>query len=107
MCAPVLADAFLENSEINDQDVLAALKSCIWQRDSDDQRVSLLVRVLERCKVDAIGFHENADDIWINGLRIIHQSVGTHSSDYSNGQNYLKFAVSFVKVATNICIYVI
>ena len=89
----VLMSAYRNDPEIDDKDVAAALKTALAGEVPEDEAVRSLVEGLaeiRRMRADI------SDDLWIDGLKVVLESVHNHSHARSGDRGYLKFVQSFM-----------
>lgn len=88
-----LVTAWRDDSDIDDRDTAAALKIVINGGESENQRVKLLVSALENIRIQRL---DVSDDIWEKGLKVVLESVHTHSDTREGETDYLEFASAFM-----------
>jgi len=88
-----LVSAYRKDNGIDDKDVAAALKTALAGEVPEDEAVRSLVEGLaeiRRFRADI------SDDLWIDGLKVVLESVHNHSHARSGDRGYLKFVQSFM-----------
>lgn len=80
-------------SEIDDKVVASALKAAIEDVEASDELTALLVSDLENTRLVR---PDVPDTIWINGLKVVLQSVYTHSEARASDRDYLDFVQNYV-----------
>ena len=88
-----LVTAWRDDSDIDDKDTAAALKTVINEGQAENQRVKLLVSSLENIRMQRL---DVSDDIWKKGLKVVLESVHTHSDAKEGDTDYLEFASAFM-----------
>lgn len=80
-------------NEIDDKVIALALKAAIDGIEPDGEVTSLLVNDLENTRLVR---SDVPDTIWINGLKVVLQSVHTHSETRASDRDYLDFVQNYV-----------
>jgi len=80
-------------SQIDDKIIASALKASIDGTDSDQELTSLLISDLENARLVR---SDVPDTIWINGLKVVLQSVYTHSDARASDRDYLDFVQNYI-----------
>ena len=88
-----LVTAWRDDSDIDDKDTAAALKTVINEGQAENQQVKSLVSVLENIRMQRL---DVSDDIWKKGLKVVLDSVYTHSNAKEGDTDYLEFASDFI-----------
>lgn len=81
------------NDEIDDRVIVSALETAIAGTEAEEQLPALLVNNLTQTRKSKITV---GNDIWIKGLKVVLQSVHTHSDIRSGDRDYLTFILNFV-----------
>ncbi len=88
-----LVTAWRDENDIDDKDTAAALKTVINEGRAENPRVKLLVSALENIRMKRM---DVSDEIWRKGLKVVLESVHTHSDAEAGDTDYLEFASSFM-----------
>lgn len=88
-----IVTSWRDDSDIDDKDTAAALKTVINGGQAENQRVKLLVSALENIRMQRL---DVSDEIWKKGLKVVLESVYTHSNANEGDTDYLEFASSFM-----------
>lgn len=88
-----LVTAWRDDSDIDDKDTAEALKIAINEGEPENQRVKLLVSELENARLNRL---DVSDEIWKKGLKVVLESVHTHSYTREGDTDYLEFASAFI-----------
>ncbi|MBN1795806.1 MAG: hypothetical protein JW804_03965 [Sedimentisphaerales bacterium] len=91
-----IINVWRENEQIDDRTVAAALKAIIKKEEPKDILSCLLEKALEGARLIR---SDVSDEIWTKGLKVVLESVYTHSPDDVIKQGdtyYLEFADMFV-----------
>ena len=89
----VLVEAWREHSEIDDRIVMNALNASISGVEPVEPMPRLVFRRLGEMRL----VRSDVDDpIWIGGLKVVLESVHTHSNAHPGDIDYLKFSERFI-----------
>jgi hypothetical protein len=91
-----IINAWRENSQIDDKTVAAALKAVIKAEEPKDILSCILVKALKDIRLVRT---DVSDEIWTKGLKVVLESVYTHSPDDVIKQGdtyYLEFADEYL-----------
>ncbi len=88
-----LVTVWRDDSDIDDKDTAAALKIVINGGQAENQRVKLLASELENARMKRL---DVSDEIWEKGLKVVLESVHTHSDAREGDTDYLDFASAFI-----------
>jgi len=89
----ILVSGYREDQSIDDRIVAEALKAAIAGASPQDTLAQSLKRKLEAMRE----FRSDVtDDVWLNGLRVVLQSVHRHSSLSPGDRGYLDFVSQFI-----------
>lgn len=89
----VLVDGYRHDRSIDDCTVRDVLKALIYQKEYGDPRVQVLVNVLKEVRSTR---DDISDAIWKAALRVVLDSVHTHSTLVPNTRGYLDFVSRYI-----------
>lgn len=88
-----IINVWRENPHIDDKAVAAALKAAIRIEEPTDTMSCLLKKAIESARLIR---SDVSDEIWIRGLKVVLESVYTHSEAEEGDRFYLEFADMFI-----------
>ena len=88
-----IINVWRENPLIDDKAVAAALKAVIKAEEPKDIMSCLLKKALEGARLIR---SDVSDEIWTKGLKVVLESVYTHSEAEEGDRFYLEFADMFI-----------
>jgi hypothetical protein len=89
----VLVDAYRKDDKIDDRIVALALKAAINGQNSADE---LAAMIFNRLSLTRQQRKDVSDEIWTNGLKVVLESVHTHSDIEPGDTDYLDFAAKYL-----------
>jgi hypothetical protein len=88
-----LVSAWRNDSSIDDKVIAYALKKSIADTEFPNEPNSPLISSLENARLLRL---DVPDDIWRNGLKVVLESVYTHSDAKEGDRDYLEFVSEFM-----------
>jgi hypothetical protein len=88
-----LVSAWRNDGSIDDKAVAYALKKVIEDAESPNESKSPLISSLKNARLLRL---DVPDDIWRNGLKVVLESVHTHSDAKEGDRDYLEFVSEFM-----------
>jgi len=88
-----IVSLYRRSAVLDDKIVVSALKAAIAGSDASDDSSRTLVKDLENMRLLRANV---SDEIWINGLKVVLQSVHNHSDAKAGDTYYLDFIAEFV-----------
>ena len=88
-----IVSLYRRSAVLDDKVVASALKAAIAGSDASDDSSRTLVKDLENMRLLRA---DVSDEIWINGLKVVLQSVHNHSDARDGDTDYLDFIAVFV-----------
>jgi hypothetical protein len=89
----VLVEAYRKNEEVDDRVVASALNGAIHTRLPEDETTKKIFNRLFAMRVQR---GDVSDEIWTNGLKVVLESVHTHSELSPGDTDYLDFAAMYI-----------
>lgn len=89
----VLVMAYREHEEVDDRVVASALKAVISNHLPDDESVRMIFNRLYAMRIQR---SDVPDEIWTKGLKVVLESVHTHSDIEPGNTDYLDFAAVYI-----------
>ncbi|MBN1973960.1 MAG: hypothetical protein JW787_10005 [Sedimentisphaerales bacterium] len=88
-----IVTAWRDDRDIDDRDTAAALNTIIRGDQTENSRVKSLISSLENARMLR---PDVSDEIWLKGLKVVLESVHTHSDAKEGDTDYLEFASAFM-----------
>ncbi|MBN2183122.1 MAG: hypothetical protein JW715_14515 [Sedimentisphaerales bacterium] len=89
-----IVNTWRDNQHIDDKAVAAALKSLIIkEEESKNITACPLIKAIENARLIR---SDVSDEIWTKGLKVVLESVHTHSEAEEGDRSYLEFAEMFI-----------
>jgi hypothetical protein len=89
----VIVSTWREDRRIDDKEVAVALKSLIKEEAAKDEIAGRIIKAIENTRLIRA---DVSDEIWIKGLKVVLESVYTHSEAEEGDRFYLEFAEMFI-----------
>jgi hypothetical protein len=89
----ILVDAYRQDDEVDDRVVASALNASIHNRLPEDEIVKTIFNRLYAMRIQR---SDVSDEIWTNGLKVVLESVHTHSDIQTGDTDYLDFAAMYI-----------
>jgi hypothetical protein len=89
----ILVTAYREHEEVDDRVVTSALKAVINKHLPEDEKVKMIFNQLYAMRIQR---SDVSDEIWTNGLKVVLESVHTHSELSPGDTDYLDFAAMYM-----------
>jgi hypothetical protein len=89
----ILVEAYREHEEVDDRVVASALKAVINNHLPEDETVRMIFNQLYAMRIQR---SDVSDEIWTKGLKVVLESVHTHSDNEPGDTDYLDFAAKYI-----------
>jgi len=88
-----IVNTWRNDQRIDDKEVAAALKSLIKEEAAKNEMAGRIIKAIENTRLIRA---DVSDEIWIKGLKVVLESVYTHSEAEEGDRFYLEFAEMFI-----------
>jgi hypothetical protein len=89
----ILVTAYREHENVDDRVVASALKAAINNQLPEDEKVKMIFNQLYAMRIQR---SDVSDEIWTNGLKVVLESVRTHSDIEPGDTDYLDFVAMYL-----------